>query len=248
MERLHVKPRVIPYLWPLRSANQLQPHMHTYSTWAWSHKVLQAHLPLPLWSKYKYMCTVSEDRKKPRIFSYEGWDRIENERMAGEIVKQQFSQLSKLCFAMTRRVFLQKLPAPHLRWQLLPGWALNNSLPLSSSHVSDHLIYFLYIYNNIVVSVDCLRPVAHLQKTKKQPFSLTNTSPALCFCCSLSIEGFVFGSPHISQNKQSRQQMSGPEDKSSRLGTINDVTFAQRCLWSFHRISNTELIGKKDFT
>lgn len=97
---------------------------------------------------------------------------------------------------------------------------------------SDHLIYFLYISNKYVVSVDWPAPSG--ASTEKKTLSLTNTSPALCFCCSLSIEGFVFGSPHISQNNQSRQQMSGPEDKSSRLGTINDVAFAQRCLWSFH--------------
>lgn len=45
-------------------------------------------------------------RKKPRIFSYEGWERIENERtLSCEILKQQLSHLSKLGFAMTECVF-----------------------------------------------------------------------------------------------------------------------------------------------
>lgn len=117
-----------PYLWPQRSANQLRPHMHAYSTWAWSHKALRAHLPLPLWSRYKYTCTVSEDRKKPRIFSLRGlredWERAHG-RSSCEIVKQQFPHPSELRFAMTRRVFSEKLPALKLRWQLLSGWAFN---------------------------------------------------------------------------------------------------------------------------
>lgn len=74
-----------------------------------------------------------------------------------------------------------------------------NSLPLSSSHVSDHHIRFLYIYNNIVVSVDCLR----IYKKTPKPFSLTNTSPALCFCCSLSMGGFcLWVAPHISEQSE----------------------------------------------
>lgn len=129
MERLHVKPGVIPCPWPQRSANQLQPHMHAYSTWAWSHTVLHAHLLLPLWSKYKYMCTVSEDRKKPRIFFYEGWETIENEHMAGCHVKLSNSSfltyLNLFCNDWT--CLSQQLPALNLRWQLLSGWALNTS-------------------------------------------------------------------------------------------------------------------------